>query len=151
MEKRINDIVAVRRGDGPYRPPLAEAFRQGARELQIDRLDIPDEALVEEGEGGAFVHCRVYVSDNERLLMDGEEAPASTFTVTGRPLFEIQCVAANKEEAAKRWHEAMGQIANMDEASMLDVAGLEIAFFSDEAEGGEPVSDLYVDMIGGGS
>lgn len=53
--------------DGPYRPALAEAFRQGARELQIDRLDIPAGAQVDEGEGGAFVHCRVYVGDEERL------------------------------------------------------------------------------------
>lgn len=66
--------------DGPYRPELAEAFRQGARELQLDCLDIPADALVEEGEDGedgAYVHCRVYVSDRQRLPMPGEEEEAS--------------------------------------------------------------------------
>jgi hypothetical protein len=57
----------------PYSPELAEAFRQGARELQIDRLDVAPDAIVEEGEGGAYVRCRVYVSDAERLPMPGEE------------------------------------------------------------------------------
>lgn len=61
------------RADGPYRPELAEAFRQGARELQIDALDIAPGAVVEPAEGGAFVTCRVYVSDAQRLPMPGEE------------------------------------------------------------------------------
>lgn len=63
--------------NGPYRPELAEAFRQGARELQLDCLDIRAGALVEEGEGGAYVHCRVYVRDSQRLPMPGEDEEAS--------------------------------------------------------------------------
>jgi hypothetical protein len=57
----------------PYSPELAEAFRQGARELQLDRLDVAADAIVEEGEGGAYVRCRVYVADGERLPMPGEQ------------------------------------------------------------------------------
>lgn len=156
--------------DGPYRPELAEAFRQGARELQIDRLDVPPGATVEEGEGGVFVHCRVYVSDSERLPMPGEDdaylanvmtpgcsvegdehqSGPGTFTVTGRPLFEIQCQAADEAEAAKRWHEALHVLAQPVQEPFDVVEGLEIAFFSDDKGGGEPVSDLYVDLVDDG-
>lgn len=64
--------------DGPYSAELAEAFRQGARELQIDRLDVAADAKIEEmpGRGGVFVHCRVFVADGERLPLAGEEAGA---------------------------------------------------------------------------
>jgi hypothetical protein len=161
---QIVEMEAEGSPDGPYRPELAEAFRQGARELQIDRLDIAAGATVEEGEGGAFVACRVYVSDSERLPMPGEDdayvanvmtpgcsvegdehqSGPGTFTVTGRPLFEIQCQAADEAEAAKRWHEALHDLAN---PATPDVDGLEIAFFSDEAKGGHLVSDLYVDRL----
>jgi hypothetical protein len=65
----------------PYSAELAEAFRQGARELQIDRLDIEPDAIVEEGgDGGAYVRCRVYVSDGERLPMPGEEIDGEQLT-----------------------------------------------------------------------
>lgn len=65
--------------NGPYSPALAEAFRQGARELCNcnlgDKIDVPADARVEEapGGGGVFVHVRLFVSDGERLPMDGDE------------------------------------------------------------------------------
>jgi len=64
---------AAPKGDGSYRPELAEAFRLGAVELQIDAIDVEPGALVEPAEGGAWVYCRVYVGDSERLPMAGEE------------------------------------------------------------------------------
>lgn len=73
--------------DGPYRAKLAEAFRVGARELCNcnlgDLLEVPEGARVEEaGDGGAWVHCRIFVSDGDRAAMVdecthcGEERPA---------------------------------------------------------------------------
>lgn len=68
--------------DGPYRPELAEAFRTGARELCNcdlgDRIHVDADARVEEGEGGAQVHCVLFVSDAERTALAGEEAEADT-------------------------------------------------------------------------
>jgi hypothetical protein len=74
---------------GPYSAELAEAFRQGARELQLDCLEIEPGAAVTEapGGGGAFVACRVFVSDGERLPMPGEEIEAS----------EDECSACGRE------------------------------------------------------
>lgn len=62
--------------DGPYSPELAAAFREGARDLvdDGDRVCIADTDKVEESEGGAIVHCTIYVSDSERAAMPGEDA-----------------------------------------------------------------------------
>lgn len=70
-------LVERRSVDGPYRPHLAEAFREGARELQIDRLHVDRDARIEEGEGGAIVHCTVFVSDSERMPIpeDDDDRP----------------------------------------------------------------------------
>jgi hypothetical protein len=79
----INPVVAVHdienrtvAADGPYRAELANAFREAARELcnseTGDRIDVADDALIEEGEGGVIVHCTMFVSDSERKLLAGE-------------------------------------------------------------------------------
>jgi hypothetical protein len=69
--------AAPSNNDGPYRPALAEAFRVGARELCNcnlgDRIEVPADALVEEGrDGGAYVTVRLYVSDSDRVLTPAE-------------------------------------------------------------------------------
>lgn len=81
--------------DGPYRPELAEAFRQGARDLCNcnlgDKIDVAADAPVEEGEGGAWVTVRMLVSDGERADIPGdfddfvsvEEAEGFTLGVEG--------------------------------------------------------------------
>lgn len=65
--------------DGPYSPELAQAFRTAAAELcnsdTGDRILIEEGARVEEmtdGDGGVFVHCKIYVSDRDRALLAGE-------------------------------------------------------------------------------
>lgn len=67
--------------DGPYRPALAQAFREGARDLLQcnlgDKIDLPDRAQIEEGpDGGVYVHVRLFVSDSERQHMPGEPGAA---------------------------------------------------------------------------
>lgn len=68
------------RPDGPYRPELAEAFRQGARDLlpstNDDRIHVAKDALIEESDGGCIVHCTMFVSDAERSAMPNEEVCA---------------------------------------------------------------------------
>lgn len=64
--------------DGPYRPHLAEAFREGARDIGLDRLNVDAGAQVEESEGGAIVHCTVFVSDAERGSIPEDSAEAET-------------------------------------------------------------------------
>lgn len=67
----------ARSPDGPYRPELAAAFREGARILLDnigagERVSVLKDALIEEDEGGVIVHCLIFVSDAERPLMKGE-------------------------------------------------------------------------------
>ncbi len=75
-----DDDVPSAAANGPYSPALAEAFRQGARDLfptDFERVCVEAGARVEEyeeGDGGAVVHCLIYVSDGERALMPDEEA-----------------------------------------------------------------------------
>lgn len=72
------DSMDPRNACGPYSPELAEAFRQGARELCNsslgDKIEVPDGAHVKECHGdGVMVACWLYVHDNEREKLAGEE------------------------------------------------------------------------------
>ena len=67
----------ARLADSPYSPDQAEAFRTAARELcnseTGDRIHIDHGATVEPAEGGAVVHCTLFVSDRERAALATEE------------------------------------------------------------------------------
>jgi hypothetical protein len=80
--------------DGPYSPELAEAFRQGARELLNcnlgDRINVDTDARVEEyepGDGGAIVHCTIYVGDGERAALAADD--------DGCPKLDPDCMGKN--------------------------------------------------------
>lgn len=73
----VAHLMVPRKPDGPYRPELAAAFREAARELcnseTGDRIDVAAHAQLEESEGGVIVHCTMFVSDSERKRFAGEE------------------------------------------------------------------------------
>lgn len=76
-ETPLAELSAKPNADGPYRPELAQAFREGARDLLQcnlgDQIDLPEGALLQEGpDGGAYVHVRLFVSDGQRLPLPGE-------------------------------------------------------------------------------
>ena len=93
--------------DGPYRPELAEAFREGARQLGGEWFTVPPAAEVWEGEGGAIVHCRVFVSDSERPLMEGEEGEPTVYPDVFKA---TRSALPPGVEAGDNWHPAIAAL-----------------------------------------
>lgn len=77
-ERRVGAKAQPINPDGLYRSALAEAFREGARDLCNcdlgEKIDVPANALVEEAQGldGVWVHVRMFVSDEDRPEYPGE-------------------------------------------------------------------------------
>lgn len=68
------------------------------------------------------------------------------FTVSGRSVFDVQVEADTAAQAEERWREALGLLSRNALVYLPEVVGIEMAFFSDEQPGGEPVA-LDVDKI----
>lgn len=110
--------------DGPYRPELAEAFREGARGLLHcnlgDKIEVRAGAPVEEytqGDGGALVQCWLLVGDDDRPTMPGEGLYQVSFTAEG-----IDVTAAG-EEQAERYAEGDARQFRKDWNYVAEVAG----------------------------